>query len=244
MHNAQSFLSLVLLTCLSTALFAADTPVANSAAPAHLQKAMANPADNPELPNVLIIGDSISIGYTVAVRKLLDGKADVFRPNTNCQFSSHGVANIKRWLGGTKWDVIHFNFGIWDTHFMHKGRLTLDRAKYAKNALTRRVTTTGYVANLSKILAVLKTTDAKLIWASTTPWVSYGEDTKALIVQNNSAAAGLMKKEGVAVNDLHSLAVPKLKDWHAKDGVHFTAQGYEGLGKQAAAAIARALGQE
>ena len=45
----------------------------------HLQRPFVNPKDSPDLPNVLIIGDSISIGYTVAVRKLLDGKADVFR---------------------------------------------------------------------------------------------------------------------------------------------------------------------
>mgnify|MGYP005673497673 CR=1 FL=1 len=62
--------------------------------PAHLQKAMANPLDSPDLPNVLIIGDSISIGYTVAVRRLLDGKADVFRPMTNCNHSGTGVRGV------------------------------------------------------------------------------------------------------------------------------------------------------
>ena len=51
-------------------------------------KAFANPKDNPLLPNVLLIGDSISISYTVDVRKLLKGKADVFRIPTNGRYAS------------------------------------------------------------------------------------------------------------------------------------------------------------
>ncbi len=38
---------------------------------------------NPKLPNVLLIGDSISIGYTPATRKFLAGKANVHRIPTN-----------------------------------------------------------------------------------------------------------------------------------------------------------------
>jgi acyl-CoA thioesterase-1 len=32
------------------------------------------------LPNVLVLGDSISIGYTLFVRELLEGKANLYRP--------------------------------------------------------------------------------------------------------------------------------------------------------------------
>lgn len=72
------------------------------------------------LPNVLIIGDSISIGYTPFVKQLLAGRANVMRPvlengkAENCQGTNNGVKNIKGWLGDTKWDVIHFNFGLHD----------------------------------------------------------------------------------------------------------------------------------
>ena len=40
--------------------------------------------DDPTLPRVLLIGDSISIGYTVPTREKLKGKANVHRPGTNC----------------------------------------------------------------------------------------------------------------------------------------------------------------
>jgi hypothetical protein len=123
-------------------------------------------AEDPDLPNVLIVGDSISIGYTNAVAELLKGKANVSRPKTNCGFSGRGVANIESWIGEKKWDVIHFNFGIWDTHYLHNGKLISDRSKYQPEDLKRRNTTEEYVENLGKIIAVIKTTGAELIWAS------------------------------------------------------------------------------
>ena len=39
----------------------------------------------------------------------------------NCRYSSHGAANVKSWLGTRRWDVTHFNWGIWDTHYLHDG---------------------------------------------------------------------------------------------------------------------------
>ena len=62
-----------------------------------------NPAMQPVtdiegLPRVLLIGDSISIGYTVPVREMLDGKANVHRPLTNCGPTTNGLKNIDKWL--------------------------------------------------------------------------------------------------------------------------------------------------
>jgi hypothetical protein len=65
--------------------------------------------DDPELPRVLLIGDSISIDYTPDTRKILKGKANVHRPACNCMFSGNVAANIGKWLGKSKWDVVHFN---------------------------------------------------------------------------------------------------------------------------------------
>ena len=74
--------------------------------------------DAPTLPRVLLIGDSVSRGYTAAVRKALAGKANVHRAPANCGPTASGIKNIDAWLtdqpGGEKWDVIHFNFGIHD----------------------------------------------------------------------------------------------------------------------------------
>ena len=72
-----------------------------------------------EFPNILLLGDSISIGYTPFVQQMLKGKANVVRPMQkdgkrpeNCAYAANGVTRIEAWLGDTKWDVIHFNFGL------------------------------------------------------------------------------------------------------------------------------------
>src|SRR5258708_7596291 len=72
--------------------------------------------DQPGLPRVLLIGDSISKSYTLPVREFLKGKVNLCRMPANGGPTIRGLANIDKWLatGGTdkKWDVIHFNFGI------------------------------------------------------------------------------------------------------------------------------------
>src|SRR5258708_28446482 len=70
------------------------------------------------LPRVLLIGDSISMGYTVPVRELLKGKANVHRIPTNGGPTTNGITNLKAWLGDSKWDVIHFNWGLHDVKFI------------------------------------------------------------------------------------------------------------------------------
>ena len=237
-------LTVILLAFISFALPAhvyAANPVVKDAL--HLQKPFVNPTDDPDLPNVLIIGDSISIGYTIAVRKLLHGKADVFRPAANCMYSGHGAQSMKAWVAKRKWDVIHFNFGIWDTHYLHNGKLIMPNnlGNYKKEDLKRRYSHQQYIKNLEKVLKVVKRTKAKLIWASTTPFVSYGEDTKVFLAENNKLAAKLMQDNDVVINDLYALALPKLKQWQQKDGCHFNSEGYTRLATQVAAKISTAI---
>jgi len=58
------------------------------------------------LPRVLLIGDSISIGYTVPVREMLKGKANVHRIPANGGPTTNGLAHIDEWLGEGRWDLI------------------------------------------------------------------------------------------------------------------------------------------
>ena len=212
-----------------------------SSRPAYLQNPMVNPSDNPDLPNVLILGDSISIGYTPEVRKLLDGVADVFRPATNCMYSGYGVLHVEEWVGDRKWDVIHFNFGIWDVQYLQDGEMVANLDEHNLEDLEHRYTTEQHAQNLETILGILKQTDATLIWSTTTPVISEGIDTERLIATNNQAALGLMKREGVAINDLNGLAEPNLKEWQLDDGCHYNPLGYTELGKQVAEKISLAL---
>jgi acyl-CoA thioesterase-1 len=64
------------------------------------------------LPNVLIIGDSISIGYTLPTRALLKGKVNLHRIPTNGGPTTKGLSEIEKWLGKRKWDLDSFQLGI------------------------------------------------------------------------------------------------------------------------------------
>lgn len=203
---------------------------------------------DPKLPNVLILGDSISIGYTLQVRDLLEGKANVFRPHTadgskpeNCSGTTKGVESVDRWLGDRKWDVIHFNWGLHDLkHVTEPGGNTVSN----KPNDPVQATVDQYAANLEKIVERLEKTGAKLIFATTTPVVP-GTNGPLREPDSppkyNAAAIKIMKEHGVEVNDLFSFCEPQLDKLQRPKNVHFTDAGSNALAKQVASAIETAL---
>jgi hypothetical protein len=174
-------------------------------------------ADDPKLPRVLLIGDSVSRGYTLPTRKALAGVANVHRAPANCGPTASGLKNLDVWLGDGKWDLIHFNFGIHD----------------------RGTPLKDYVARLEQIAERLQKTGAKVVWASTTPIPDNPaqKQTAASIVERNDAAAALMKRRGIPVDDLFAAITPRLQELQNPNDVHFKPEGYDFLGAQVAAAI-------
>lgn len=205
---------------------------------------------DPALPNVLILGDSISIGYTRKVRSELAGKANVFRPMNgknknspdNCGDTEMGLEGLERWLGGQKWSVIHCNWGLWDVCYRVPGKPKAGNRDKVNGKIA--LSPEEYVANLDKIVTRLQATGATVIWASTTR-VPAGETGRVAgdEVRYNAAAAKLMESKKIPVNDLYALT----NGWSGKyskaaDDVHYTAAGSELLGKQVAAAVLQQLG--
>jgi len=226
MHTRRSVLKLVVALILLT-----------SAGPLRAQ-------DDKKLPKVFIIGDSISLGYTEPVRKLLQDKAIVSRPKTNCQHTAYGLANIKAWLGDEKYDVIHFNWGIWDTHMISaQGALIRDESKVTDQMHIRH-TPEKYRENLTKLVETMQKSGTKLIWANTTPVMSRTGKRFDDIKNLNKVAEEVMKEKGVIVNDLYEFVLPNAKEWQGGDKVHFNAVGNENLAKRVAASIEEALGKK
>jgi lysophospholipase L1-like esterase len=229
MHRHSPALALVFL--LSGLLSAsAQQPAAPAKAKSSPSPAMAPIQDVAGLPRVLLIGDSISIGYTQPTRKLLEGKANVHRIPANGGPTKNGVANIKKWLGDGKWDVIHFNWGIHDLKFMPDGK--------------RQVEAADYEANLRSLVTTLKATGAKLIWASTTP-IPEGELNPqrkfGQVPEYNAIAAKVMAENGVTINDLNAWMAPRFEELHKPKDLHYTDAGSEHLAKKVAEAITQAL---
>jgi lysophospholipase L1-like esterase len=199
---------------------------------------------DPALPNVLILGDSISIGYTLQVRKLLEGKANVFRPLSadgknaaNCSGTTAGVKQLDGWLAGHKWAVIHFNWGLHD--LKHVTEAGGDKIS-ASPQDPPQATVQKYSENLEAIIKKLKATGARLIFATTTP-VPDGCNNPfrdpADAPRYNAVALKVMKDHNVAVDDLFAFCEPQLAGLQLPKNVHFTDDGSKALAKQVAGTI-------
>ncbi|MDZ4861416.1 MAG: SGNH/GDSL hydrolase family protein [Candidatus Hydrogenedentes bacterium] len=192
------------------------------------------------LPNVLIIGDSISIGYMKPLEELLAGKANAVHNPGNATHSGNGLAKLDAWLGDTKWDVIHFNHGLHDLKYVDAN---------GKNISTKenghiQVPLDQYKKNMEAIVVRLKTTGAKLIFATTTPYPDKPSGPlreTADVERYNAAALEIMKRHEVAIDDLCSFALPRLAEIQLPNNVHFTPEGSKILAQEIAKHIEAVL---
>ncbi|QDU98805.1 SGNH/GDSL hydrolase family protein [Lignipirellula cremea] len=220
-------------------IFAGLSPcAAQPATPPNAQDAAAK-----TLPKVLLIGDSISGGYTKAVIQRMEGTANVSRIPGNGEYTGTGLKKIDEWLGDQRWDVIHFNWGLWDMYGW----------QYAKEDRSPK----AYEERLEKLVLRLEMTGAKLIWATTTPVCPEAEATMLNRFKTElkitpevereylDAAQRVMKKHQIQINDLHALVLPELETLSpAPDNVHFTGSGYGRMAKQVAEVITSAIQSE
>ncbi len=187
------------------------------------------------LPNVLIIGDSISMGYGPFVQARMEGKANVYRLRQNGGPTAKGLKYIDQWLSDIEWDVIHFNWGLHDLKRVKQGD------KYISG--TNQESPEQYAANLQMLVKRLKATRAKLIFAATTPVPAGCEKRdKGQAVVYNEIAKAVMKRNNIPVNDLYSYILPHLDEYMVSPGnVHYNKQGNQFLGKKVAEEISKNL---
>jgi hypothetical protein len=180
---------------------------------------------------VLLIGDSISSCYTLPVREALEGKFNVHHPIENCRSTTYGVATLAEWLGQSKWDVIHFNFGLHDLKIVDNlpdGNPAVQPAEYEEN--------------LRLIVTDLKETGAKLIFATTTPVPDEQTRIKHQVDLYNRIALKIMGQNHVEIDDLHSAAINVLSH-QIKGDHHFDIIGTAVLAKAVVQSIQAALGE-
>lgn len=184
-------------------------------------------------PKVLMIGDSISIGYFEPTKQLLEGKAEVYHNPGNAAHTRNGLAQLDAWLGDTPWDVIHFNHGLHDLKYADaKGNLV------APDKGAQLLSVDEYADNLEQIVKRLQKTHAQLIFATTTPIPAGAAGRiEGDAERYNRAALPIMKRCGVRVNDLYSFALPQLDSIQQPHNVHFTDDGSRLLAQQVANSI-------
>lgn len=181
------------------------------------------------LPKVLILGDSISIGYTKLVADGMKGRAIVTRPKANCGDTRAGLANLDKWLEGGPWQVIHFNWGLHD--LCYRNPESKEQGHRDKLTGTLSVPLPDYEKNLESLVERLKKTGATLIWASTTV-VPEGEAGRVVgdEVNYNAASERIMTKHGILIDNLYATSRTFVPGMFAGPGnVHYTAEGYAKL---------------
>jgi lysophospholipase L1-like esterase len=191
------------------------------------------------LPKVVLVGDSIRIGYAPIVAKTLDGKAEVVTPGNVVGDSAWLTKNLDDFIIKHKPDLVHFNVGLHDL-------------KFSRTAKTYQIDLDTYEKNLDGIVTRLKKeTKATLVFASSTPidderhakrkagFDRFEKDVK----RYNDVALRVMRKHKVIVHDLHFLVhhagADKLLD---SDGTHYTKDGKARLAEAVSDCVVRHLG--
>lgn len=190
------------------------------------------------MKNVLLVGDSIRIGYDQAVKKSLEGKANVYFPEENCRFAAYVLRQIHAYKGLIKEgevDVLHWNAGLWDCLRI-----------LGEDPHTPMDIYTYYIERICiRIQKVYP--NARVIFATSTRVQSekmrddfkrYNEEIEAY----NEAAVAVVEKYGFEVNDLYAVSAALPPEAHS-DAVHYyTPLGTEAFTNKVLSCIAPALG--
>ena len=189
------------------------------------------------MKQVLLIGDSIRMGYCQEVKKQLSERAEVFYPDENCRSSQNIMMSIALWARLCEKQnvgVVYWNCGHWDaTHFNGDPESLTSLSEYEKNL--------GAISGMLKRLFP----NAKLVFATTTPMNPTYPDGKSMrtteeIMAYNDVAKRTFEGTDVLLDDLFA----QTQGWGAEyyaDYAHFTSEGSALLGKHVADVIAGLL---
>ncbi len=191
-----------------------------------------------DLPKVLLLGDSIRMTYQPLVAEALAGRAEVVGPEENGEHAQLTRANLDRWLEELgRPDVVHWNNGIHDIG--HKDGREPKQFSLAE-----------YLDNLKAILARLRETSAKIIWATTTPvnsegplqakpWTWWNDQ----IDRYNAAALELMEGQGLPITDLHAVVWADRDRYMSEDKLHLSPDGEARCAEEVVKAVSAWLGE-
>jgi lysophospholipase L1-like esterase len=130
--------------------------------------------------------------------------------------SAHGVRNIGKWLSQRpQWDVITFNFGLWDA------------ADWVNTSNEQ------YEENLRKIAKlVVVSTDKPMYILTTEVLPGTPHRLNSRVIELNLIAEQVMTELGIPVLDLYTYST-QFPHLHIEPtDVHFTERGYKKLGRR------------
>ena len=195
------------------------------------------------MKKVLLLGDSIRMGYEEYVKEYLDGQCQVYYDaQDNGRFAFYTLWQANQFFRHEgKFDVVHWNNGYWDMNIEPPMEEPLCPVE-------------DYVHLLHRIIREIRRNGAKIIFATTTPILrsgsaadNTGTGADAIAYNDqwvqtyNAAAVKVMEEEGVTVNDLYALCKEDPNYYKCEDLLHLTEEGYRRCARQTADLILRAL---
>jgi hypothetical protein len=172
------------------------------------------------MKKVMLIGDSIRLGYQDRVKELLAENAAVSGPEDNGRFAAYTLFYLPHWITEDDYDVIQWNNGQWDVCYMPDGRIHTPLPIYLELQL--------------RIATILMGKTKRLVFACTTPVWPEQFSRAAInprkdedICEYNRAATDALAELGVEINDLHSPISTDVKRYVSEDMVHLSAEGID-----------------
>ena len=169
------------------------------------------------MKKIVLLGDSIRMGYDKYIKESLESSAEVFYPEENCRFAEYILRYAHEWKNNGKWgdnvDLVHWNAGLWDALELF-GDEPLTSLSYYGEAIAR----------IDRRLRMLFP-NAKMVFAtSTCVKEEWGRSTfmrhNATVQQYNSEALRVLSSTDTVINDLYSLTA-SFPDEYRSDWVHF-----------------------
>jgi len=169
------------------------------------------------MKKIVLIGDSIRMGYDKYVKEALKNVAEVYYPEENCQFVEHILRFVHEWKNNGHWpddvDLVHWNAGLWDCLELFEDE-PLTSLSYYREALVR----------IDKRLRMLFP-KAKIVFALSTAVLEdlFGKDFRrhnSIIKEYNEAAKQALSETNTVFNDLWTTSANCPRSYH-NDAVHY-----------------------
>lgn len=176
---------------------------------------------------VMLLGDSLRMGYQPVVRKMLEGKAEVNGPEENGRWAGYTLNSFRFWIPSMPApDIIHWNNGLWDLGDDYNLGRPFSLPEEYESALERMITVIGKIYP-----------KAKIIMATTMPT---DNPDSSDIEGYNEILKAVAKRHGIPVNDLFPIAKqnPSLI---GPDHIHLTDEGYDTVAKQVVSMIEKCM---
>lgn len=201
-------------------------------------RTLLNQSRRDSMKKVVLIGDSIRMGYDKYIKASLEGEAEVFYPAENCRFATYVIRFVHEWKKKGEWpddvDLVHWNAGLWDVPEIMGDEPVTPVEAYAHT-----------IARIDKRLRQLFP-NAKMVFATSTAvqeekYKGVFKRHNCVIEQYNEAAIRALADTDTVIDDLYAVTTGCPDECHSDMTHYSTPAGIERVGGQVLSVISREL---